>query len=135
MIPTKAQIKVTFKNGVVKTVENTTLSGDPTLFTKGTSIQQLINDASAGATLKLASGNYDVDAGIDIIGKNITLIGNGNVVLTADVTPVVRSVSTYHEDRLYGLMMQTSRLETLPSEQITSWELCRLTVLQPETPL
>lgn len=34
-IPTEAVVTVTFKNGVVKTVNNTNLSGDLTIFTKG----------------------------------------------------------------------------------------------------
>ncbi len=93
-IPTKAEVIVTFKNGVVKAATNERLTGDTSIFTKNVinvtqkkafdTIQDAIDGATKGDNIiKVYPGDYGIDP-IDIIqkeGVNITLEAVGKVVL------------------------------------------------------
>ena len=94
-IPTKAEINVTFKNGIEKIVYIDALSGDTSIFNKMVfnvtqqkvynSIQDAIDDVMTRDILKLLS-DIELDSKLVIADKELTLDLNDKTLSTPDAT-------------------------------------------------
>lgn len=85
-VPTEVEIIVTFKNGIIKTLKNTDLTGDTTIFTKGDvtaedfSVMNLSGIVGYNVGLELSDGKAS-----DVASVEITLY-QGEEVLASAVT-------------------------------------------------
>ena len=95
VIPDKAEITVTFKNGLVKTATNTMLSGDTSIFTKGDVVAQDfgVMDFSGVKGYTVGFGLVDAVAS-DMTGVVVKLYNGTTELATATATGLMANYPT-----------------------------------------
>jgi hypothetical protein len=95
VIPTKAEIKVTFKNGMVDTAVNTTLTGDTSIFTKGNVVAEDFGVMNVSNVIGYTVGFHLVDTiASDVHHIVIKLYNGGQVLGTITSTGVLTNYPT-----------------------------------------
>lgn len=95
VIPTQAVIIVTFKNGLIKTAVNNTLTGDTTIFTKGDVTPEDFSVMNLSGVLGYNVGFHLVDAtAVDVRNVVVKLYKEGTLLATNTSKNILTNYST-----------------------------------------